>query len=189
VAPLPGCGLTGGRESGGVASLNHRLHDAKPSASWGHGLWTSGGSRTLGARPSPAAWSMESPCCRPRALTRRQACRTSVRRVRASGHRRSPWNVRTGNARCGIPCLGLVDSGFRVFRGSQTPGCGPAVCGAEVVACCLGEVEGSHARCLSAAKGWNHETHEIHEKGNLLVPADRVRGPESSRAVPGARFP
>ncbi len=27
----------------------------------------------LGARPSPAPWSMESPCCRPRALTRRGA--------------------------------------------------------------------------------------------------------------------
>jgi len=78
---------------------------------------------------------------------------------------------------------------FVYFVVPQMPGCGPAACGAEVVACCLGEVKGSHARCLSAAKGWNHETHEIHEKGNLLVPADRVRGPESSRAVHGARFP
>ncbi len=46
LAPLPGCGFMDDGCPGGVASLNHRLQDAKPSASWGD---------VLGPRPSPAA--------------------------------------------------------------------------------------------------------------------------------------
>ena len=75
------------------------------------------------------------------------------------------------------------------FMAPQTPSCGATACGFEVVACCLREVKESHARCLSAAKDWNHEIREIHENQNHPVPADRVHGPEPSRAFHGARYP
>ncbi len=129
---------------------------------------------------------------RPRALTRRQGCRTFVGRVRAPGPRRSPWNVRTRNARCGIPCLGVVASGFRVFRvfrGSTN---------AELWTPCMqgrgGGVlprvgEGEPCEVLERGEGLEPRNTRNTRKEALLVPADRVRGPESSQAVHDARFP
>jgi hypothetical protein len=86
----------------------------------------------------------------------------------------------------GFSCVSCI-SWFHKARGADR-----WHAGARGSACCRRWALGSHAGCFNAAKGWNHETHEIHEKEGLLARVARVRGLEVFkghpwRAVPLAR--